>query len=857
MEEKKKIETGVESIDNAVQEEGSSFDFRTIFALFVLNWQWFLLSMFIFICGALIYLRYKSPVYQVSAKMLIKDETDNRRYGNQMLANMQDLGFISNSAGIDNEVEILKSCLLAEQAVRKLKLYTEYRAEGRIKKVLVYKYNPVNVDLDAEHLDLLDQLHEKIVIRLSLDGNTYKVKGLHKTPFEFSFSTLPAAFKTPYGTLTFTKNPEADKAFLSLQPKTPEEIEEEAMQKRVSMYITISSPKDIAAHYAASLSVQPTSKLTSIAELTLNDNNPLRAFEYLKQLSVCYNDQANADKNEIAFKTEEFVNNRLEKINAELGATEKDLEDYKRSNNLVQLKLDAQQTMTQASQYYGNLIEANTQIQILDELRHHIDNPANKYQIIPSNVGLSDAASSALIAQYNQTVLERNRLLASASENSPLVLTQTSRLNQLEVSIQEALRQARRTADITRQGIERQYREFQSREDNTPEQERILTQIGRQQEVKSGLYLMLLQKREENSISLAATADKGRLIDDPVFNGKVSPKSAIIMLAALVVGFALPLLIVYVLQLLRYKVEGHEDVARLTTLPIVADVAVASDSVKSAAGIVVHENQNNQIDEIFRSMRSNIQFMMKGHEKVILFTSSTSGEGKTFNAANLAVSFALLGKKVILLGLDIRKPALGRLFNITDKQDGITNLLVKDDLTQADLKEKIKKSGVNDHLDLLLAGPTPPNPTELLARQSLNDVIDMLREMYDYVILDTAPVGLVTDTLQVGKYADVTVFVCRADYTPKASFVMVNSLSVEKKLPNMCVIINGIDMSKKKYGYYYGYGKYGKYGRYGYGRYGRYGRYGYGNYGNYGNYGSYGNYAESHYGKKDDNSIKK
>jgi capsular exopolysaccharide synthesis family protein len=283
-------------------------------------------------------------------------------------------------------------------------------------------------------------------------------------------------------------------------------------------------------------------------------------------------------------------------------------------------------------------------------------------------------------------------------------------------------------------------------------------------------------------------------------------------------------------------------------------VAVASESVKSSAGIVVHENKNNQIDEIFRSMRTNIQFMMKNDQKVILFTSSTSGEGKTFNAANLAVSFGLLGKKVILVGLDIRKPALGRLFQIPDKNSGISTLLLKDVITENDVKSQICPSGVNANLDLLLAGPTPPNPTELLARDGLGIIINTLRKNYDYVILDTAPVGLVTDTLQIGLHTDVTVFVCRADYTPKSSFGLINSMAKEKKMPNMCIVLNGIDMSKKKYGYYYGYGKYGKYGRYGYGRYGYGSAYGYGN---YGTYGSYGSYAKSHYGKKDDDSIKR
>ena len=257
-------------------------------------------------------------------------------------------------------------------------------------------------------------------------------------------------------------------------------------------------------------------------------------------------------------------------------------------------------------------------------------------------------------------------------------------------------------------------------------------------------------------------------------------------------------------------------------------------------------------------MRTNIQFMMQEHDQVILFTSSTSGEGKTFLAANLAVSFALLGKKVVLCGLDIRKPALGRLFGLKDRTAGVSQLLVKDTVTDTDLRTALCPSGVNENLDLLLAGPTPPNPTELLARENLYEIIEMLKRQYDYVILDTAPVGLVTDTLQIARYANVNCYVCRADYTPKTNIGLLNTLATEEKLKNVCVILNGVDMSKKKYGYYYGYGKYGKYGRYGYGRYG-YGRYGYGKYGygNYGNYGNYGSYAESRYSNKDDDSIKK
>ena len=759
-----------------------------------------------------------------------------------MLANMQDLGFISNSAGIDNEVEILQSRILVREAVNDLKLYVEYKKDGKIKNRLIYKSQRVNVDLDPNSLQALENSklpakYNKVVVKVKYEEGTYSMEGLcynkegEEVTFNRKFNGLPASFKTPAGTLHFTFNRYMDQ----------EEDDDRAV------IATILPPTTVAAMYQANLSVEPTSKTTSIALITLKDQSAARGEDFLNQLAVCYNRQANADKNEIALKTEEFINSRIEKINAELGLTEGELENYKKRYNVTQLELDATQNLTQASLLSSKLTDAQTQIELLDYLREFIDNPDNKYQIIPSNVGLQDQSSTVLINQYNQDVLARNKQLRSASEIAPQVQTLTATLDELQRSIRVALLQARRSADIQRKGIENEYAKYRNRVDNTPEQERILNQIGRQQEVKSGLYLMLLQKREENSISLAATADKGKLIDEPIYQGKVSPKNMVIMLVALVLGIGLPLLIIYLIQMMRYKIEGHEDVARLTTIPIVADVAVASEAAKSSAGIVVKENQNSQMDEIFRSLRTNVQFMLEEGQKVILFTSSTSGEGKTFNAANLAVSFALLGKKVALLGLDIRKPALGKLFNVADKSGGMTPLMAMAMVDKKAVKSQLRPSNVNDNLDLILAGPIPPNPTELLARKNLIDIIEILKEDYDYIILDTAPVGLVTDTLQIAKLADVSCFVCRADYTPKAAFTLVNNLAAEKKLKNMCIVLNGVDMSKKKYGYYYGYGRYGKYGRYGR----------YGGYGNYGNYGSYGNYANSHYGKKDDNSIKK
>ena len=483
---------------------------------------------------------------------------------------------------------------------------------------------------------------------------------------------------------------------------------------------------------------------------------------------------------------------------------------------------------------------------MIGSLINFANRPGNKHQVLPSNIGLQDEASTSLINEYNKIALERNRLLRTASESSPVVTELTSQLDDMQESIKQALQQARKGLVIQRDAVQEQLGMYSSEVTKAPEQERILTQIGRQQEVKSGLYLMLLQKREENSISLAATADKAKLIEMPQFDKKISPKGSIILLVALFCGIAIPSAILYLISFLRYRIEGHEDVESLTKLPIVADIMVASDQTKTRADIVVHENQNNQMEEIFRSMRTNIQFMLQPGQNVLLFTSSTSGEGKTFTASNLAVSFALLGKKVVLIGLDIRKPRLAELFMINNYTSGITRLLTMNDVTWDDVKSQIVSSEINSNLDLLMAGPIPPNPAELVSRPALEQVITHLKQHYDYVLIDTAPVGLVTDTLQIGKHADISIYVCRADYTLKASFNMINALAQEEKLPNMCIAINGIDLSEKKYSYYYGYGKYGKYSRYGYG-----------NGKSYSSYGGYGSYSNSHYGNKDDDSVKR
>ena len=355
-----------------------------------------------------------------------------------------------------------------------------------------------------------------------------------------------------------------------------------------------------------------------------------------------------------------------------------------------------------------------------------------------------------------------------------------------------------------------------------------MNNMGRQQEVKAGLYLMLLQKREENYISLASTANKARIIDMPQQEGKVSPKSRLIMMGALLLGLFLPLILFYIREMFRFRIEGRNDLENMTKLSILADIPLTDELADGERAIVVKENTNDIMEESFRSLRTNMRFVLGPGEKVICTTSSMPGEGKTFVATNLAMSLALLGKKVIVIGLDIRKPRLVKLFKLPKSKNGITTYLADENGGYDLLEQQIVHRVLNPNLDVLPAGSVPPNPGELITRDALDKAIDYLKDKYDYIIIDTPPVGLVSDTFELGRLADVTFFVVRSEVTIKSDVEKINLIAAEGKLPKVNIVFNGVDLSKRKYGFYYGYGKYKSYSTYGtyYGRYGHYGTYG-------------------------------
>jgi len=779
---------------------------------YLIHWPWFVVSIIICIACAWGYLRLTTPIYNISATVLIKDE--KKGGGASMSSDLEKMGlegFISSSSNVDNEIEVLRSKSLAREVVNNLGLFVTYMDEDEFPSKELYHTSPVLVSLTHQEADKLPGRMEINMI-LQPTGALGVQITVGEKEYRKQFDKLPAVFPTDEGTVAFFANND------TLSAVCPENITKE---RHITAFIN--RPFSVLKEYVNSLSIAPTSQTTSVVVISLENTNTRRGRDYINKLLEMYNINANNDKNEVAQKTAEFIDERIGIISKELGSTEQDLENFKRSAGITDLSSEAQIALTGNAEYEKKRVENQTQINLVMDLQRYMK--GNEYEVLPSNIGLQDAASAGAIDRYNQMLVERKRLLRTSTENNPTIINLDTSIRAMRTNVQATLDATLKGLQITKEDLAREASRYSRRINDAPTQERQFVSIARQQEIKSGLYLMLLQKREENAITLAATANNAKIIDEALADDNpISPKKTIVYLAALVLGVGLPVGVIYLIGLTKFKIEGRADVEKLTSLPVVGDIPLADEKTGS---IAVFENQNNLMSETFRNVRTNLQFMLENGKNVILVTSTISGEGKSFISANLAISLSLLGKKVVIVGLDIRKPGLNKVFNIPKKEHGITQYLTN---TTANLMDFVQPSDINKNLFILPGGTVPPNPTELLARGGLEKAIETLKANFDYVILDTAPVGMVTDTLLIGRVADLSVYVCRADYTHKAEFTLINELAENNKLPNLCIAVNGLDLNSRKYGYYYGYGKYGKY--YGYGK-----RYGYG-------------YGEKHGGEK-------
>ena len=802
-----------ESRQNSVDTEESGFDFLAFGSLVLSKWYWVAASVVVCLCLAWAYLHFKHPTYMSETKVLIRDN-DRRQNTRAEMSKMQMMGLSTNTDGFDNELETILSKSMAVRTVRALKLYTSYYVEGRLRRQDIYRRSPIRVFLDRETEERLD---EPVHIKVTPNGKAYKVEwkvGFNAEEAELhtkTVSSFPDSIVTGYGTMRLMAIP--------TDTLTRE------------LFVDVNPVSVVANSYYARTKASPTSKTTTVALIRFVDGNRQRALDYLQGLVDNYNLSANEEKNETAILSDEFINRRIQIIQGELDLTETDLQSFKENNKIINLKNDAALALTQSSQFQDRQVEAQTEIVILEALIEYIRDKNNEYRVLPSNVGLSSRDANDMMKQYNDLILKRQRLLHGSNESQPMVRDLTLQIENMRGAVEQMLVAQRSAMEIQKKSIDKQYARYSGQVTSTPGQERTINNLLRQQEVKAGLYLKLLERREENAISLASTVAKARIIEDVEIAGKVSPNNKMVWLLALLLGFFLPIGIIYLLELLRYKIEDQYDVAALSRLPILATLPT-SRALKASKerALVVSENTNDMMDEAFRGLRTNLKFVMNADkgENVLMVTSVIPGEGKTFVSTNLAMSYALLGKRVIVVGLDVRKPRLSNLFGLHDRQRGITEFLITDGDDTSILEKQIFHGVGNENLDVLPAGTIPPNPGELVGQDSLAKAIKYLSGKYDVVILDTPPMGLVSDALDIARWAHATVVVCRCDVSARSSITWIDQLSHENKVPHACFVVNGINYNRGRYYHSYKHGRYG----------------------NYGNYGTYGNYGEEAEKKK-------
>ena len=779
------------------EESGAGFNYKVFLIKLLMRWPWILGCVIVALVGAFFYVKTLTPLYTVSSSVLIKNES--KKSGG---ADLTDLGFVTASTqDFDNELEILRSRTLVKKVVNAMDLYIQYRVPGSFRDTELYRKSPVKVWVTPEEAEKMGYAQASMFFNQGKLERVTVTQGNEEWTQEVS--KLPLVFPTPIGVFTFSA---ADFALV-----VPEQMKE--------VVATVASPTAIAAGFRANLAIVATNRATTIAQLTQTDSQVSRAIDFLNKLIDVYNEEGNNAKNEVATKTAQFIDERIRLINAELGSTESQLASFKQKAGVVDISANASQAVSQQSTYEQEYAANEVQLTLINHLKKHILSESSNDEVIPANIGLTNGDLTTVVERYNEMLIERKRLLRTSHEDNPAVQSLNASIEVMRNSVLAAIQTAEKGLLINRQALERQAQKYAGKISDAPVQEKEYLSIARQQEIQANLYLMLLQKREENNITLASTANNARVIDEPLAGGQVFPQPAQIYMMAGVLGLALPVGIIFLLGLLHFKIETRGDIEQLTRLPIVGDIPMSP--MAETNPIVIAENRNELMEEVFRSVRTNLQYLLQPEQKVILFTSTTAHEGKSFCAGNLATSLAFMGKKVVIVGLDIRKPGLNRVFQISHKERGITQYLA--DPKHTDLIELCQPSTLSANLFILPGGTIPPNPTELVARQALDDAIEILKQHFDYVILDTAPIGMVTDTQLIARVADLSVYVCRSGYTVKSEFKLVNDLKNENKLPHPCVLLNGIDMNKRETGSYYGYGKYGKYGHYGYGK-----KYGYG-----------------------------
>lgn len=768
--------------DGLAREEEKPIRFSNLFWNYFQFWHIILASTLLGGMAAYLYLKYTSPVYSASTKILIKDEHNSGQLSEAAV--FEDLGLITRSGNIENEMEILQSVHLMKQVVDNLGIRHQYIVKGRIRDVDIYKDNPFQVvswtpsDTSAGMGGLFDmELIDSSRYRLHSGGTSHE--GVFGRPLKYEEGTLLALWKSG-GTVK---------------------------DDRRSYRVVFRTLDDAAAAYAGGLTVKSVGKRSTVLEMTQVDRVLPRARDVLNELTRLYGLNQLEDKNRIFENTIRFIDERLTLLTGELSGVESEVERFKTDNRVVDLSTEGGLLMEQTGQYGKSLAETDIQIEILGGIRDFLRRNPDRFDFIPSNMGINNLTLTPMLEHFNQILLEREKALNMVGPGNPQVTALDRQLSTLRGSIVRNIETVEKDLRVTRNALQGKESQLQGRIRSLPRQERRLVEIQRLQGVKQNLFLYLLQKREESELSKAVSVANNRIVEPAKPMGQVSPVRRNVYALGLGGGFVFPMLLISLLQALNTRVRNSEDIRRHTRVPLLGLINYSADSYP----VAVTRKSRTVISEMFRLIRANLQFVGNGeHNRVILVTSSVSGEGKTFVSLNTAITMALAGKRVLLLELDMRSPKLRKYIGSSLGEGvGVTQFLVNPDMDWHEVVQH--RPDLADGLHIIACGTVPPNPSELIMSRRMGELFDAVRDEFDYVVVDSAPVGLVSDALLLNRHVDTTLYVVRKDVTALAHLEIAEEIATEGRLPRPYIVMNAVRKRILGYGQgaLYGYGSYG------------------------------------------------